>query len=129
MNTVTKAQIVKIHATAKENGIDNVLLHDMIEQMTGKKSTRDLTKYEAMDLIDKLVGKEVKKKPVKGKASEAQIELIQSLVRELGWDDNPKRIRAFVKKYAHTEQLHWLESYQASNIIEALKKIMEKSQA
>lgn len=123
---ITKAQIIKIHAAAKENGIDNVLLHDLVEQVTGKQSIKELSKFEAMDVIDKLVGKQPYKKPSKEKASVDQLELIHALERELGWQDNPKRLQAFIKKYAHTEQLHWLDGSQASNVIEALKKLLKK---
>lgn len=128
MTAISKAQIIKIHAAAKENGIDNVLLHDIIQEITGKKSSKELTKYEAMNVIDKLVGKTVRKEQAKGRASEKQLNKIKTLEHELGWDDNPKRLLAFIKKYARTEQLHWLTEHQASNIIESLKKVLEKSQ-
>jgi hypothetical protein len=116
----------KIYASARENGIDNVLLHDMLRQMFQKDSVKELTKFEAMDLIDKIVGKKNIRKPTKGRASAEQVEKIRALERELGWNNNPKRLNAFIRKYARTEQLHWLTDVQASNIIEALKKLVDK---
>jgi len=128
MTAISKAQIIKIHAAAKENGIDNILLHDIVEEMTGKKSIRELTKYEAMNVIDKVVGKRIVRSPTSDRASDEQLSKIRVLERELGWDDNPKRLSAFIKKYAKVEQLHWLKEKQASNIIEALKQVLKKSQ-
>lgn len=116
----------KIYASAKENGIDNVLLHDMVSEITGKDSIKKLDKREAIEVIDKLVGKKPRKRPSQERATLSQLEKIAALEKELGWDSNPKRLRAFIKKYARTEQLHWLTELQASNIIEALKKLEKK---
>jgi hypothetical protein len=126
MIMISNDQMRKIYASARENGIDNVLLHDMLRQMFQKDSVKELTKFEAMDLIDKIVGKKNIRKPTKGRASAEQVEKIRALERELGWNNNPKRLNAFIRKYARTEQLHWLTDVQASNIIEALKKLVDK---
>lgn len=125
MIMITSDQIKKIYASAREIGMDNDLLHDMIQSMTQKTSIKELTKYEAMDVIDRMVGKKKAIKPVQGRASEEQLDKIRALERDLGWDSNTKRLHAFIRKYAKTEQLHWLTFRQASNVIEALKKLVE----
>lgn len=128
MEAISKSQIIKIHASAKENGIDNVLLHDMVHKMTGKSSTKDLTKFEAMNLIDRIVGKKPTPRTAPNRASESQLQKIKALECDLGWDDNPKRLKAFMKKYAKTEELHWLTYSQAQKLIESLKNVIKNSQ-
>lgn len=126
----SNAQIRKIYGTAKELKIDNELLHTFVFNTTGCKSVAALTKYEAIEVIDRLEQRKSGRKrffeETPGRASVKQLGLIKHLERELGWDDNPKRIMGFISKYAKVDALHWLTPYQASNIIEGLKKLVEK---
>jgi len=121
---INGAQIKKIYVTAKESGIDNALLHNILEQMMGKTSIKELTKYEAMDLIDKLAGKPERQQ--KGYRAFNYVKMIRHLEAELGWSDNPKRLQGFIRKYAKTDRLEWLTPSQASKIIEGLKKLLQK---
>lgn len=124
---ISKEQIIKINTVArKEHGLDTQLLHDMVYEMTGKSSIRELSKYEAMDVIDCLTGKQPQNRPL-SRASVAQIDYIKDLEKELGWQDNSKRLQGFIKKFAKTERLHWLTPKQASNVIEGLKSLLKNS--
>lgn len=123
-------QIKKIYATAKELGMDAELLHTYVFNLVGVKHISALTKYEAMNVIDSLEEKKgnVKKKPQKAanRISKEQVWKIQKLAEELGWTDNPNRLKGFIRKYAKVDVIHWLTPIQASNIIEGMKKLLEK---
>ncbi len=127
MKLLSEEQRRKIFAAAREKGIDNELLHDMVEELTGKASIKLLTMFDAKKVIDRLEGKEEKPGPVYWRASSEQLKKIKELVYELGWQDNPKRLQGFIKKYAGTEMLQWLTTRQASNVIEGLKSILKNS--
>ena len=123
----------KIYAMAKELSMDNELLHAFIKNNFQKEHISGLSKYEAMDVIDKLdeMKTGVKKAKVyrNNMASQDQIYKIKALERELGWKDNPKRLKAFMKKYTGVENLNWLTYSKASNLIESLKKVAAREVA
>ena len=51
---------------------------------------------------------------------------IGELERQLGWKENPNRLKAFIKKYYHVDSLDWLKEQEASNLIESLKKMTNR---
>lgn len=130
MSQITNAQIKKIYVTAKELGIGNELLHTFIFNLTGQEHISALTKYEAIEVIDKLErrkgGNELKKR-ISNKITPEQIWKIKQLEKELGWDENPNRLKGFIKKYAKVDVLKWLTLNQASNVIEGMKKLVDKN--
>ena len=115
----TVPQIRKIWVTAKFLDITEEVLRDVVEAETGQRHISALDKYEAIRVIDRLC--EVAQVP--GRASPQQRWLIKKLTAELGWNDNPARLRGFLKKYFHVENLRWLTPDKAWRVIEALKKL------
>lgn len=120
---VTQAQLRKIYAEARDAGLDNDYLHELIRSIHGKESLKELEKWEAAMLIDALVemngGAD---RP--GMITERQAWMLAEYQLKLGWTD--ERMRRFVKKYGHVEFVHWLTKQGASKIIEALKNIHAK---
>jgi len=129
---ISNPQIKIIYAKAKELGLDNELLHQLVFNITGQEHISALSKFKAIDVIDDLEYKitGVKKEKVfrENMASQDQIYKIKALESELGWIDNPKRLKAFMKKYTGTENLNWLTFYKASNLIESLKKVLKREE-
>jgi uncharacterized protein (UPF0335 family) len=127
---INSSQLKKVFASSKELGIDNELLHTLVKNITGNEHISQLTKYQAMDVIDELEYRKTgKRKQIHYRpnmASDDQLYKIRALEKELGWDSNPLRLKAFIKKYARVENEKWLSGYAASNIIEALKKLIAK---
>lgn len=124
---VTGSQIRKIYATAKELGIDNDMLHTYVFNRTGSQHISTLTVAEANKVIDGLEFHRIEKEGViPGRASERQQRYILDLAIKLGWQDEPWRLKGYLKKYAKVEDVTWLTSRQASNIIEGLKKVIER---
>lgn len=126
---VTYCQIKKIHVLAKERGMDNDLLHEHMEILVGKSSIRELTKKDAIALIDSLEGKGSRN--VKDRATPKQMHFIFGLMKDLGWvmeDGKPDldRLNRFLqsdKTGFNLSDYRWLNIGTASNLIEALKSM------
>lgn len=130
MSELTKPQNRKIWVMAKELGLDNDLLHEFIGNITHKKSISALTTAEAIKVIDameKQIKGNHKRTSPPNRVSKEQLWKMNKLAKELGWEDNAKRLLGFVKKYAKVERLEWLTSAQAWRIIEGLKKLVTKT--
>lgn len=125
---ITAAQIKKIHASARERGMDSDLLHEHIYMLVKKDSIKILTREEAAKVIDSLEGK-----PYSGEAhmSQKQGWYILSLAKKLGWTDetgkvDKKRLDGMCEKYAKISRYDWLTRRGASDMIEALKNMASR---
>lgn len=126
---VTYSQIKKIHVLAKERGMDNDLLHEHMEMLVGKSSIRELTKKDAIALIDSLEGKGGRN--VKDRATARQMYRIFELMKEMGWtaeDGKPDldRLNSFLRSEKtgfNLSDYRWLNIRLASDLIEAFKRI------
>lgn len=119
MYEITYPQIRKLYALAKEKGIDNEELHELVYQCSGKDSIKSLSKDEGIRCIDRIEGRKVL--PT-GKITPSQLSYINDLIKQLGWNNNPKRLKGFIRKYTKVDEIKWLNVRQASNIIEGLKR-------
>lgn len=125
MAILTKAQLKKIYAVAKTYGIEVIgsakddQLHDIVEEVTRQRSISKLTKEQAISVIDRITGV---KATGENRATKRQVSYIKDLVKQLGWENNPKRLEGFIRKYTKIDKLEWLTVKDASNIIEGLKR-------
>lgn len=129
MKGVTAAQMRKIHACARECGMDDDLLHIAVRDITGRGSLKELTAAEACSVIDTMEGK--KGGTAEDHATPKQLRYMKDLVKQLGWVDEKTepdiaRLDGMCKKYAGVDSHKWLSRKGASNIIEALKKMQER---
>lgn len=133
--TLTYAQIKKIHVLANGRGMDNDLLHEHMEMLTGRTSIRELTRQEAAMLIDSLEGGAGKRNG-RDRATSRQMHYIYGLMKELGWvtgDGKPDldRLNRFLrsdKAGFSLEDYRWLNIGTASSLIEALKAMAIRGQ-
>ena len=121
----TSAQLRKIHVLAGGRGIDNDTLHTHVFNITKKNSLKKLTITEAVNVIDSLQGSEY------GRMTWRQKRFIFSLARQLRWlDENGsvdiKVLRSFIKRQTGMPTEEWLTQKAASEVIEAMKAILEK---
>jgi len=120
---ITKPQIKKLWALAKQTGMDEIDLRGLVKNLTGADSISGMTKAQAIRLIDYLVDRQNKDyRPEM--ASRQQIYKIRQLAAELGWADN--QLKGFLRKYAGVENMRWLDARRAYNVIEGLKKLKER---
>jgi hypothetical protein len=120
---VTKEQIRKIWACAAEMGFDEDDVHEFVRLVSGVKSLKDLTKGEAATVIDEM---ERRLGRLPSRITSRQLWEIRRLERRLGWQEEPERLRGFLKKYAGVEDLRWLPYEKAQAVIEGLKNLAER---
>lgn len=119
-------------AAAREYGVDSDAIHELAYSEFEKKSLKELTDGEGWYLINKIKGEPTVKPKTQnrpGMATEKQKWLIDKLAEELGWGDNPARLRGFLHKYVHCDFAEWMTTRQASRAIEGLKALLEKRKA
>lgn len=93
---------------------------------TGKESMKLCTDRELYQLVCHLGRLKDSQGHTPGKVTPQQLWKIRELEKELGWTENPKRLRKFMEKYASVEKLEWLEFSQAKKLIESLKRVLNR---
>lgn len=131
MAKATAAQIRKIHVLARERAMDDDLLHLHIQNLTHKVHIRDLTVMEAIWVIDSLEGRP--REPKQEPATSRQMWFVRKLLVELGWaNENGEadmgRLDGFLKERFGVAHHKWLDKPKASQVIEALKAMLERQQ-
>ncbi len=129
---ITRAQIAKIWATARELGLDR----DLLYQLVPHGSIRRLTRGEGSRLIEYLSAlaegrplSEIRSRRGPDRATDAQHALIHGLLEEIGWTTNPARIEGFLRKHAGANAVEGITSRRrATAVIEALKAIHARAQ-
>ena len=122
---VTYPQIKKIFALGRDAGLGNEELHELVTAVTGSESIKDLEKSQGIQVIDRLnnlLGL------APNRASNKQVWQINKLAEELGWQDNPKRLRGFLESQQQVSHSKYLKPSQANDVIEALKAIKRREQ-
>lgn len=129
---ITKEQIARIWATADDMGMDREMLYSLVPG----GSISHLTRAQAGRLIDSLnelerrqgiephIPRHAAEYAQDWRATEAQRDMIRALFHDLGWDKSLRRVRGFLKKYAHVDAVgDLIHRKRASAVIEALKAI------
>lgn len=138
---ITPDQIKLLWVLARQIHLSDEDLHDVVLEGTGRDSIKKMTKREASAVIEvlKRAGAKItkKKKPrrtgplppnVVEIASQGQLALIQHLEKELGWDENPKRLQGFVRRITKTRAGVVRTKRDAQEVIEGLKAILAREQ-
>lgn len=125
MTKITTAQCRKIHALARERGIDSDTLHAHVYSLTNKESLKNLSIAEAIKVIDSLSGTDT------SRVTYRQKDFMFKLCIKLNWTDengnaDNKTLRSFAKNQTGVPDINWLTKKQASKVIEAMKAIYEK---
>lgn len=122
---ITKAQLVKIWTKRDELGMPEKRLRNLIEWVSGQRSSRKLTMSQAKRLIDVLEGKKPipvttrKKKCRFGESiTPLQLSLIGELLEETGKDD--EYAGNFVRKYYKVDSVEELDVKRAGAFIDCL---------
>lgn len=133
-----KASIRSIWGIAKSPvlSMNEPELYSIIYRETGKKHMKDLTQGE-IDRVAMVLSnlKDKSKNPVRTKRTDeggnpktvAQRRKIYALCGVLGWNQTPAQINGFVKRLCGVDRIEWLTPAQCYQVIEALKKIIERN--
>ena len=132
---ITEGQIKLIWVLARQLGMTSDDLHEMIAGATGKDSIKSLSTSEGARVIDSLVraGARVKRKRQPRRdlppnivelLTPKQASFIRYLEKELGWQDNPERLKGFIKRSIKKEVVRTKQ--EAIKVIEGLKNMAER---
>ena len=131
---ITSEQLKLLWVLARQLGMDSDSLHEFIFSVTGKDSIRALSVLEAKEVIDTLVlnGAKVTRKKLPRPLPPNVIELvtrkqmkyIRDLERKLGWQNNPERLKGFLKKIIKKKRLRTKED--GAKIIQGLKSMASR---
>ncbi|PHS34918.1 MAG: GemA protein [Alkaliphilus sp.] len=113
-------------AGCEEVNLNKEELYAVVYSETKKESISKLSVKEKNKVIAALIKIKENRNKREGMASREQIWKINELSKELGWNDNPHRLKAFVKKYYQIENINWLDARSAWRLIESLKKMLKK---
>jgi hypothetical protein len=137
---VTRAQVAKIWASARELKLDREMLYLLVP----RGSISALSQSEASALIERLVELGAKRAvPARPKlagpqpkpsdpnaATPEQRNFIHFLFGRLGWIGSPARVRGFLRKFAGVDTVEAIrDRKRASAIIEALKAIHRRQKS
>ncbi|MBB5046768.1 phage gp16-like protein [Rhodopseudomonas rhenobacensis] len=120
---VSAPQIAMIHLLAKQAGIDDDCRRDVMEAVCGKRSARDLTAIEAVNVIDRLKGAS-KSADIDGPYGK-KIRALWISAWNLGVVHNrtDAAMLAFVERQTGIERTRWLRAAKdARKAVEALKQ-------
>ena len=129
---VTRAQVAKIWACARELGLDREMLYLLVP----RGSISALSHGEASELIERLVELGARRTTARPEAAsgsdpnaatQEQRNFIHFLFGRLGWIGSPARIRGFLRKFAGVDTVEAIrDRKRASAIIEALKAMYRR---
>ncbi|MED3799975.1 regulatory protein GemA [Lysinibacillus capsici] len=120
--------IKKIWTTARSIGMEREDVYNVLQRETGKDSMRQCSQKELERVLLSLQSVQGFNNFRGNRATKRQLWKIGQLEQQLGWQDNPQRLKGFIKKFYSVEQMEWLTSAQAWRLIESLKKLIEKGQ-
>lgn len=126
------AALAKIHIAKKELGLDDDAYRDVLERITGKRSSKGMNAKQHKAVLDEF--KRLGWKPTKAtikKSDKPYVRLIHALWRschQKGAIENGSRqaLRKFIEKQSGVSDPEFLTYHQANPIIEALKNMEQR---
>ncbi|MDR2024047.1 MAG: regulatory protein GemA [Hungatella sp.] len=121
-------------AKSPELQLNEEALYQIVFRETGKKHMKDLTQGEIETVVRVLTNlreSKIKQKPRRtdeggNPKTVSQRRKIYALCEVLGWNRSPSQINGFVKRVCGVDRIEWLSPGQCYQVIEALKKIIER---
>lgn len=120
--------ISAIWAISSNIGLNKEGVYDVILCETGKKRMGECSNEQLARVIKALRYKGYIGEARRGKATDGQMKYIRTLESQIGWANEPKRLRGLMKKDYGVEEIKWLTVKQASNLIECLKEMKERKE-
>lgn len=114
---------------SSEEDKKNSELYIIIRTQTGKDGISLCSDSELLKVLDYLKLIEQHKNVVtdSGMITESQKWKINYLVKQLGWQDNPKRLEGFIFKQTGIKKIQWLTKANATKVITGLEEYLKGS--
>ncbi|OPL13689.1 MAG: hypothetical protein AVO39_10140 [delta proteobacterium MLS_D] len=128
-NTITGAQKTAIWTILRENGIEEEMFRNWLQEHYGKRSTRELSNAQAASVIQSLkafVGEEYKPRTMTWGITDRQMWAARAIAKRIGWDD-PKRLDGMAKRmFTGKFRLELLNKAEGSKLILALERMEDE---
>ena len=122
---MTSEQIVKIHASAREIGLTEADLHEMIAALADIPLMTALSKQEAIVLIEQFEGDYERLYPARPRyANEVDGDAAALMFRKLGW--SREQIKSWLVKYRNVKDIRSMNRKQAKATWAVLKGMVER---
>ncbi len=126
--------LAQIHIARKELGLDDDTYRAVLVRVTGKASSADMSVAERRKVIAAFKRQgfqprgKFSRRPTASKPYVRKVFALWGELKRKGiWrDPDPKSLRHFVKKMTGCDDPEWLDYPQASQVIEAMKKMKER---
>ncbi len=117
-------KLAVIHIVKKELSLSDEEYRNILEQVAGVRSSRDLTDSQFHKLMRYFVRTLHYRVTSKG-ITFRQKYYIKQLKKALGWDDS--HFQNYINKYFHNRELETYSKHDASNLIVALNTILSSN--
>ncbi len=132
---ITGKQLKLLWMLARQLGMDNDSLHALVFKLAGKDSIKTLSISEAAKIIDNLIetGAKVKRKRKSRRDLPANVvelvtveqkRFIKYLEKQLGWQNDPERLKGFLRKIIKREGVRTKQ--EGIKIIQGLKSMTNR---
>ncbi len=129
-----KGLIAKIHVAKKQMGLDDVQYQAILEGATGKDSCKDMNTSELLKVVERMESlgwESTSKSAPRGLEDDPQYRMLRALwlkLHDLGEvrDSSEQALAKFIMRQTKVERLEWLNINQVSDVIEALKKWVQR---
>ena len=124
-----KKMIGKVHIAKNQLAIDDDVYRDLLEDVTGKRSCKDMDERELHLVLERMRGFGFKNffPATKDNATKTQVDKIRALWIDLAKSelvpDGESVLLGFVKRQTKVDRLEWLTPKQCNAVIEGLKAI------
>lgn len=131
ISKATHAQLKAMFALGNKLGMDTEDLRGVAYRIGGVESLKALSKREAGRMIEELKRRagEPTESRSPNRATEPQRRMINALVRQMGWADQPERLRGWLRRYCGAEDIRFLTPEQAGKAIDGLKAMLAGGRA
>ena len=114
-------KLAVIHIVKKELGLSEEAYRDLLYQVCGVRSAKELDDRKFLRLMRAFAASPAYRVNSQG-LTFRQLLYIRSLKAQTGWDD--AHFTNFLKKYYHVDTIEMLSKPEASKVINALKNII-----
>lgn len=129
---ITKPQIKALQSIRHKVFTDSDAYHDWLLANYKKKSTLELTTIQAREAISLLLqgtgdAGQTDSRPRGVWLTRRQYGKIKALEKELGWQDNPKRIRGFIRRQLKLNKtINMLTISEAQKVITGMTRLTKE---
>lgn len=123
-----RKQLKIIWGMAKNLAMTKEDVYALLYQQTGKEHMSECTEQELSRTVQAMILLKERRTNRPGMITGRQRYKVHQLERALGWEKEPKRLKAFIRKYYQVDSLDWLSEADATRLIEGMKQMAKRAE-